>query len=31
VDKKEDWGREEEIETDHRKVEEMVPRRFIGG
>ena len=28
VDKKEDWGREEEIETDHRKVEEMVPKRF---
>ena len=28
VDKKEDWGREEEIEVDHRKVEEMVPKRF---
>ena len=28
VDKKEDWGREEEIEVDHRKVEEMVPERF---
>ena len=28
VDKKEDWGQEEEIEADHRKVEEMVPKRF---
>jgi len=28
ADKKEDWGREEEIELDHRKVEAMVPRRF---
>jgi len=28
VDKKEDWGRKEEIEADHRKVEEMVPKRF---
>ena len=28
VDEKEDWGREEEIETDHRKVKEMVPKRF---
>jgi len=28
VDEKEDWGREEKIEVDHRKVEEMVPKRF---
>ena len=28
VDEKEDWRREEEIEADHRKVEEMVPKRF---
>ena len=28
MDEKEDWGREEEIEVDHRKVEEMVPKRF---
>jgi len=28
MDEKEDWGREEEIEADHRKVEEMVPKRF---
>jgi len=28
VDEKEDWRREEEMEADHRKVEEMVPKRF---
>jgi len=28
VDEKEDWGREKKIEADHRKVEEMVPKRF---
>jgi len=28
VDEKENWEREEEIEADHRKVEEMVPKRF---
>jgi len=28
VDKKEDWGREEELKADHRKVKEMVPKRF---
>ena len=28
VDKKEDWEREEKIEADHRKMEEMVPKRF---
>jgi len=28
ADEKEDWGREEEMEADHRKVEEMVPKRF---
>jgi len=28
VDKKEDWGREEEIEADHRKMEKMVSKRF---
>jgi len=28
IDEKEDWGQEEEIEADHRKVEEMVPKRF---
>jgi len=28
VNEKEDWRRKEEIEADHRKVEEMVPKRF---
>ena len=28
VDEKEDWEKEEEIEVDHKKVEEMVPKRF---
>jgi len=25
MDDKEDWRREEEVEVDHRKIEEMVP------
>jgi len=29
IDDKEDWGREEEIEEDHRKIEEMVLRKFL--
>jgi len=29
IDNKEDWGREEEIEEDHRKIEEMVSRKFL--
>jgi len=28
VDEKKDWRREEEIEADHRKMEEIVPKRF---
>jgi len=28
ADEKEDWGREEEMEIDHRKIETMVPKRF---
>ena len=28
ADEKEDWGREEEMELDHRKVETMVPQKF---
>jgi len=28
ADEKKDWGREEEMELDHRKVEAMVPQRF---
>ena len=30
VDNKKDWGREEEVEADHKKIEEMVPKRFLG-
>jgi len=29
IDDKEDWGREEEIEEDHRKIEKMVPKKFL--
>ena len=29
VDDKEDWRREEEIEEDHRKIKELVPRKFL--
>jgi len=29
VDNKEDLGREEEVEADHRKIEEMVPKKFL--
>ena len=29
IDDKEDWGREEEVEVNHRKIEEMVPKRFL--
>jgi len=29
INDKEDWGKEEEMEEDHRKIEEMVPKRFL--
>jgi len=29
VDNKEDWGKEEEVEADHKKIEEIVPKRFL--
>jgi len=29
IDDKENWGREEKIEKDHRKIKEMVPRKFL--
>jgi len=29
IDDKEDWGREEKIEENHRKIEEMVPNKFL--
>ena len=29
IDDKEDWRREEEIEENHRKIKELVPRKFL--
>jgi len=29
IDDKEDWEKEEEMEEDHRKIEEMVPKKFL--
>ena len=29
VDDKKNWGREEEVKADHRKIEEMVPQKFL--
>ena len=29
INDKEDWGREKEIEKDHRKIKEMVPEKFL--
>jgi len=29
IDNKEDWGREEKIEEDHRKIEEIVSKKFL--
>jgi len=29
IDDKEDWGREEEMEENHRKIKEMVPKKFL--
>jgi len=29
IDNKENWEREEEIEENHRKIEEMVPEKFL--
>ena len=29
ADEKEDWGKKEEMEMDHHKIESMVPRRLI--
>jgi len=28
IDNKKDWEKEEEMKEDHRKIEEMVPRKF---
>ena len=29
IDNKEEWRREEEMEENHRKIEELVPRKFL--
>ena len=29
IDDKKDWGKEEKIEEDHRKIEKIVPKRFL--
>jgi len=29
IDEKENWGKEEEIEKDHRKIEKTIPRKFL--
>jgi len=29
IDNKEDWGRKEEIKENYRKIEELVPRKFL--
>jgi len=29
IDDKEDWGREEKIEEDYKRIEEMVSRKFL--
>ena len=29
IDDKKDWGREEKIEENHRKIEKMVPKKFL--
>jgi len=29
VDNKENWGREEKVEADYRKIEEIVPKKFL--
>ena len=29
IDDKENWGKEEEMEKDHRKIEEMVSKKFL--
>jgi len=29
INNKENWEREEKIEKDHRKIEKMIPRKFL--
>ena len=29
IEDKENWRRDEEVEEDHKKIEEMVPKKFL--
>ena len=29
IDNKKDWRREKKVEADHRKIQEMVPRKYL--
>jgi len=29
IEDKEDWRRDEKVEADHKKIEEIVPKRFL--
>ena len=29
MEDKEDWGRDKKVEVDHKKIEEMIPKRFL--
>jgi len=29
IDDKKDWGKKEEMEKNHRKIEKIVPKRFL--
>ena len=29
INNKENWGREKEIKKDHKKIEELVPKKFL--
>jgi len=29
MENKKDWGKNEEVKVDHKKIEEIVPKRFL--
>ena len=29
MENKKDWGKDEEVKADHKKIEEIVPKRFL--
>ena len=29
MEDKENWGRDEEVEEDHKKIKEIIPKRFL--